>query len=1667
MATEEFASSIIERLKSGLVEIFYCYVDVIFMDLDSCSLIGNEEYFQINEILDQKEKLTKLLNIVTQRGDSACQVFLDSLEDLQYSFPDLGQVLNNFLQKKVNELDSVLAKLHLKRYYGRRKLTLSDVLETGPEGGSICTCLTFQDMPWHFLNKLLALNITARNTSLTSSLMDEQLHKENNKLDFSNIHEENLSEQSFNPLDVIYALLLCSDSFLQQEILLKMSMCQFALPLVLPPCDNTKCTFLLWAMRDIVRKWRPQSLRDCKGFREESLALIPMPTISFVRLGSLSLSKSKILNEVLSPPQQYHDIFIHWDMKSGNFPRKLSDGLVEISWYFPGGKENYELSPEPVAFANLRGDIHSHWLQFSFLTEISSAVFIYIEEISDRQYALLSSISTGKKFYFIVNSQTAHSQKTFKSLNTLTKNLKIDQSRILNKDRSINDAMFVMKLQSAIERLVRLSPKGITLEEMAAIARELGIKVDEDCSPCQSAKEYAKDITEKIKDVAQYKKEVMKLQGEPWKKLAKTEKELCRLHRQGKTHTEDYKCQLNNELLKIRSEQNKCDLSGGMVTFIDGIGQLPKVEKQYFLKWLKFGLDSVARSSLSNLRDKYKEKSKDASSDPEDLAELDRQISENSLGVEHFVREMGQFYEAECSMVKEKKIKEIERQFTKLPSIAADLLLEGFPLELIDGDASNIPLQWVTDVLTELDKKLGDQCRMVVITVLGVQSTGKSTLLNTMFGLQFSVSSGRCTRGAFMLLIKVKVKLRKRLGCDFILVIDTEGLKAPELMTLEDSYEHDNELATLVIGLSDITIINMAMENATEMKDILQIVVHSFLRMVRLGKKPNCQFVHQNVSDISAYEQNMRDRKNLLDQLDKMTKAAARMEKQNKEITFSDIMEYDPDKHNWYIPGLWHGVPPMAPVNLGYSENVHELKKYLFQFIEERVQKEAAMKIPQFKEWVKSLWNAVKHENFIFSFRNSLVAEAYNQLSTEYSRWEWAFRKEIHLWVTGKESVIQNQSSIDLNKSILHNLEAEAAQKLFTGEKTTLDSLQTYFESGAENLNLIERYREDFTNSTHCLRNELENYVRRKWEETIRIKKGKDKLKDLQQVYLKTIEEKVVRLLDDCRKRHCPLEDEELEREFEAMWAQTLEELPLNFSEKRNVAEDMYRQLIKDLKFRGSAMNVMIQTAHNLESGRQPFTLKKKHFQTRYFTDKIRELFGSDYWNKTDDLVVSLTEACNNFVSGSRGDYDENYCRELLNMINERLQDKTTLKLKTSHCFEVDLKLHILWQASQDFQAMHEQYIRENDPRLGLVIVKPQYASTFKDLYLQKDQCQKKAQDFCDLCLKPALKDHINNRLGIDIVDDILTSRQAKQYSSRMFFQYTILKELLQKSVCEDYVEYMIHYQAFVKRWIWNHILDHYKDSQALGDLEKNILFIILKKIRNILTNSEDYCFDTISTFLENFCQLLQEDLVISKDSLQAIAFQNTSSIEEFSDNILLFLTEVEQTIVSELNACEILAKFSKLTFSPQDELFKKVFGCGVQCPFCKVPCEAGGKKHEEHFATIHRPQGLGRMRNRDSQKLTSSLCSSQVASKRSFANSDTGGIFHLFSDYRSFYPNWNIQPDPSISSSDYWKFVFKTFNEMLAEKYVAKPSDLPTDWKKLTEEQALESIKGVFNIKE
>jgi hypothetical protein len=93
-----------------------------------------------------------------------------------------------------------------------------------------------------------------------------------------------------------------------------------------------------------------------------------------------------------------------------------------------------------------------------------------------------------------------------------------------------------------------------------------------------------------------------------------------------------------------------------------------------------------------------------------------------------------------------------------------------------------------------------------------------------MFGIKMRTSVGQCTRGVNMQLLAVE----GRPEYDYVLLLDTEGTRAPEYHGLPGSEKRDNRMATLSILLSDATIIVIPGENDAAVKEILPIVLMAY-----------------------------------------------------------------------------------------------------------------------------------------------------------------------------------------------------------------------------------------------------------------------------------------------------------------------------------------------------------------------------------------------------------------------------------------------------------------------------------------------------------------------------------------------------------------------------------------------------------------------------------------------------------------------------------------------------------------------------------------------------------------------------------------------------------------------------------------------------------------------
>ena len=1564
-------------------------------------------------------------------------------------------------------LSSFLSKLGLEDFYPN-KLTLRSFLEINKNSLSEGVVSSVKEIPWCFLRKLFKINAECRSCTQLSNNDDDE-DDENDPLSLDCYTAGDSADDNINPLDLTVALFLCADSCLQQEMALKMSMCQFSVPLLLPNGQNTHSTLMLWALRDIVKEWRPHDLAESRGFVENNIVQADIPVFSFVRLKNCSLSKSQVLNHIVSRGQQNHTMFIHREMEGGAHARKIANGLVEVCWFLPDGNSNLDRFPKPVAFANLRGDIGQSITQFSFLYEVSTATFVFLDKVEENEHKILTSLQDVKsKLFLVVNHKAENAKEDMKSVEATMEELELPNRNVKVKKSRINVAEFSKKLCELIKPRLSDAKSIIRIENMPDKAVDLGLSVDE--SKTDKQRKSAEEVINSIgkQSIPVYKIQQLALQGDNWKKLSKLECNECRMKDAGDSNLEDYKSQLQAEKQRIRKEQSQLKPSTAMRSFIETLSTSDKERRDFFLKWMKFKLNTDSRDKLTELRNRFKEQCQ--KKDVKLIAELDRALVDSSLGIEHYMREMGLIYEfsSQSSSPADK--------VSHLPGLAAEMLLDGHPLELLDGDASNIPERWVTDVLMELHRKVGQKSKLLVVTVLGVQSSGKSTLLNTMFGVQFTVSSGRCTRGAYMLFLRVGEDMREELNYDFIVLIDTEGLKSPQLAQLEDSYEHDNQLATFVIGLSDITIINIAMENSTEMKDVLQIAAHAFLRMKEIGKKPVCHFVHQNVAGVSAHEKTMTERKYLLDQLNEMTQIAAEMENQSSIKAFTDVLDYDIHKNNWNIPGLWLGTPPMAPVNTGYSEAVADFKKNLLETVKgDRSDK--LSRIPEFLEWMRSLWKAVKYENFIFSFRNTLVAHAYDNLCKEFNQWEWEFRKEIFSWQKEAELEILNADKSELHyvNEFAETKKKQALEKIVQQQKIMKQKLEEYYKRKDRHVHLIEKYKTEFFNNITGLENEIQHSVKNTLDCAIELKQSLKQVQDIQRKHRELIEDQVMKLLNNCK--HHTLSDEELTHEFEKMWTQ----VTANVSglKEQDISARILNQLSKN--FLNHNVNEELQNIKDLKRfGKGEFEVKAEHVK-RGKVNAVMNFIGKHVWWSTEttrELQIfanNVIDSCTRFVEDiakTDADYNDCFTNELLEKVSEFLKKRSNL---FNPKFEFDLKLHMCGIASREFLRMHRKFSAKMDPKVQLESFKPQYLLDFLDLFKQRDDCQRKAPNFVKLCIRPAVEQYISTSLGLDIVDEILTGSHSAEYSTRSLFQYNIQKELLLKEDFESFVKYIRKYEIYVKDWIFQHIVQKMSEDKTLSKLKNKTLQVIVQKITEATkkaSKGEDGVQlpdnqENITVLINNMRKYLIKDISISEEAEKTTLFKIQSTCHPFTKCLIKSLSDLNEQLQKEFsNSDNITETLNKLPLKPQDELFKRVFGCGLQCPFCKVPCEAGGKEHTKHHAAVHRPQGLGMYSNEDTEKLVETLCTTDVHSEQKFKNTDTKWEWHPYKEYTTYYPDWHIPPDSSIEASDYWKYVLVKYNDRFAQEYKAKPADVPEAWRRITKEQALKGLKDAFNIK-
>ncbi|KAM8724082.1 interferon-induced very large GTPase 1-like [Acanthopagrus schlegelii] len=1554
------------------------------------------------------------------------------------------------------QTETLLGRLHLQDKL-QQKFSPADFLQIGPPVKQDHE--TFEkDVAHTFLHRLMMLDYRARYISVrqdspevsNSKPVSEIPHTGQSALEalYGNTVSSDKSKQSHvHPMDVQMAVFHCSDSFFKQNMIRKLSQCQYALPLLVPDLNAMDIECPLWTFRQIRKTWKIIQTKDNSNIvtmKSMPICNAETPMVSFFRLGSLSQSKSQLINTLIN---DRHNTFFHRNCPGSTKSRCLMDGVAEIAWYCPAGKPS-DAFTDCTAFCNLHGDALFNEKQRDILTEKSSVSVVLVPTLDkgDKSSTVISALFMSPKPLIILTADNDSGAVQMKE----------GKYKMGLKDRSQSDVS--NELEGIIRNILSGPHASFQLETMAEVS---GIRVDEDDSLCQKGKSAAEGIVKLLQgmDALKLKDTFLQCQGQLWSKWCRTNKELYRLT----GHIEKKKSEKKQQLKQIRQDQCKASCSELMKLFTESLLSLNSTDREYFLKWTQIFIDALSTDDVSSILQSYDEKwsevlalkKKHDKSDQlnmkqTELEQISTKLQSATFGLEHMFREMGQIYEAHKSLKEHPTSGQTD--WSKYPELAAELMISGHPMELMDGDAGHVPLTWISSLLDEVIKKLGNK-RVFVLSVLGVQSSGKSTMLNAMFGLQFAVSAGRCTKGAFMQLVRVSEEIKKDFQFDYVLVVDTEGLRALELEG-NTTLHHDNELATFVVGLGNMTLINIFGENPGDMQDVLQIVVQAFIRMKQVKLSPSCVFVHQNVSDIAASEMNMDGKRRLQDKLDQMAKLAAEEEGCDAEC-FSDVIAFDVQKDVKYFAQLWEGSPPMAPPNPGYSESIQELKTFILS----KASQSEGITLKQFKSKIHDLWNALLNENFVFSFKNTHEIAVYRKLEVQYGHWTWTLRSNM--------LTIENQLH---NRIENGNLDKIELSYLFKEMSKTYEEIQnamtTYFDDDSDNEMLVQ-WRGRFETKIEQFHKDQLSGVKIKLDEVIQ-----------QRSACKKIDEKKVefenRLLRKSKDLAHQLKDkatnkEELRKHFDSVWSGLVKELTAGTTPIKDINyEEDQSVILQDLGFEWSL----------IDESRRHSSYKKisevgdySHYAAGHKTwEKIKSFFtGSAQQQGIRSLIDNIEQQSLDVIKrkpvATQG-YSPAYLHEVANNVKEMVTEfESNNKYALKKEFTVDLVLYVFDRAESWLTESHKKFKMNNDARVCVESKKEQYYNIFRSFCRGSSSAVVFAELICEE-LKSSTVEAVCNKTAIGIADEMKCSFPAFS-GNRLNLEKHVLKSLAEKEDFDGFITYIHHpkmqVEKFIKDEVNKYILKESK-AKAQNILKKNVedikqlvsqaLFDATEKIK---TDKGD-----IDKWVKCFSSLLNSKLKFN------ICCQNFSDINEFD-----FLREEIQRglkpIMEEMSSLS-LDKMKEFRMKPDQILIDQLCDCcWVKCPFCAAVCTNTLADHspDDHSVPFHRSAAVNGFHYRNTVELSVNFCTTNVASDRRFHPRQDSEEFIPFKQYRKAGPkfaNWRITPDESKVKC--WTWFVCRFQKELEDHYGLEfqgNGEIPEEWKKHTKEDAIKSLDEIF----
>ncbi|CAD8070845.1 unnamed protein product [Paramecium primaurelia] len=389
-------------------------------------------------------------------------------------------------------------------------------------------------------------------------------------------------------------------------------------------------------------------------------------------------------------------------------------------------------------------------------------------------------------------------------------------------------------------------------------------------------------------------------------------------------------------------------------------------------------------------------------------------ISKRNIGIELFWRE-----------IISQKDQCIKSQIDIDPAkIIKEMISKGEPYEFLDGDQLRIDQQFLIKLISNF-KDQGQE-RILVLSVLGPQSSGKSTILNKIFGCHFWTSVGRCTKGIYLQLLKIHNKAFFNNLFDYIIILDTEGLQSPN----QDDQEFDKKIALFVLSISDIILVNVKGDITKEFRSLVEMCIYTLGQMKSFTSSKQITWCFNQNNDVNNYAPFLAQLQSIVTSL---STEFSNQKEEDEVIDYTEILGIT--QANIKILGfastekLWRqnesdGIYAdwrQLIINGTFSEEAYEygirvIKAYVDKFGRGDDQGRQMENLQYFIQKIETTWQSIsslpdliEFSQLIYHQQNQFMRQQFNEIMNNY-----VFPKQNDFIQNIQESIQQNNLKLSL-----------------------------------------------------------------------------------------------------------------------------------------------------------------------------------------------------------------------------------------------------------------------------------------------------------------------------------------------------------------------------------------------------------------------------------------------------------------------------------------------------------------------------------------------------------------------------------------------------------------------------------------------------------------------------